>query len=53
MKIYHKKNFKFGLWALFLAALNLALSLVRGNFDWKDGALAALPMCLFYELIIE
>ena len=46
MKIYHKKNFKFGLWALFLAALNLALSLARGNFDWKDGALAALLLLL-------
>lgn len=46
MKIYHKKNFKFGLWALFLAALNLALSLARGNFDWKDGALFALLAAL-------
>ncbi len=46
MKIYHKKNFKFGLWALFLGALNLALSLVRGGFDWKDGVLAALLAAL-------
>lgn len=41
MKIYHRKNFTFGLWSLLLAALNLALSLLRGNFDWKDGVLIA------------
>ena len=46
MKIYHKKNFKFGLWALFLAALNLAVSMLRGNFDWKDGVLIVLLVCL-------
>lgn len=46
MKIYHKKNFAFGLWALFLAASNLALSLRRGDFDWKDGMLIALLVFL-------
>lgn len=46
MKIYHKKNFAMGLWALFLAALNLTLSLRRGDFDWKDGALIALLVLL-------
>lgn len=46
MKIYHKKNFAFGLWALFLAALNLALSFRRGDFDWKDGMLIALLIFL-------
>lgn len=46
MKIYHRKNFRFGLWALFLAALNLAVSMLRGNFDWKDGVLIALLACL-------
>lgn len=44
MKIYHKKNFTFGLFALFLAALNLVLNLQQG-FNWKDGALIAL-LCL-------
>ena len=42
MKIYHKKNFKLGLWSLLLAALLLAAGLWRGNFDWKDGVLCAL-----------
>ncbi len=42
MKIYHKKNFKLGLWSLVLAALLLAAGLWRGNFDWKDGVLCAL-----------
>lgn len=42
MKIYHKKNFMMGLWSLLLAALLLAASLRRGNFDWKDGVLCAL-----------
>ena len=42
MKIYHKKNFKLGLWSLVLAILLLAVSLWRGNFDWKDGVLCAL-----------
>ena len=30
MKIYHKKNFKLGLWSLLLAALLLAAGLWRG-----------------------
>ena len=42
MKIYHKKNFKLGLWSLVLAALLLAAGLWRGNFDWKGGVLCAL-----------
>ena len=42
MKIYHKKNFRLGLWSLLLAALLLAAGLWRGNFDWKDGVLCAL-----------
>lgn len=46
MKIYHKKNFAFGLWALLLAALNLTLSLWQGRFDWKYGALTALLLLL-------
>lgn len=46
MKIYHKKNFSIGLWALLLAALSLALSLRRGDFDWRDGALIALLVLL-------
>lgn len=41
MKIYHRKNFTFGLWSLLLAAVHLALSLTQG-FDWNDGALIAL-----------
>lgn len=46
MKIYHKKNFMMGLWSLLLASLLLAASLRRGNFDWKDGALAVLLVFL-------
>lgn len=46
MKIYHKKNFSMGLWALLLAVLSLALSLRRGDFDWKDGVLIALLVLL-------
>ena len=42
MKIYHKKNFRLGLWSLVLAALLLAVGLWRGNLDWKDGILSAL-----------
>ncbi len=53
MKIYHKKNFKFGLWALFLAALNLAVSMLRGNFDWKDGVLIVLLVCLSVGSLIR
>ena len=41
MKIYHRKNFTFGLWSLLLAAVQLALSLTQG-FDWNDGALIAI-----------
>ena len=44
MKIYHKKNFAFGLFALFLGALNLARGALRG-FDWHDGALVG-PLLL-------
>ena len=39
MRIYHRKNFKLGLWSLLLSAGLLAAGLWRGNFDWKDGAL--------------
>lgn len=46
MKIYHKKNFSVGLWALLLAALSLALSLRRGDFDWRDGVLIVLLVIL-------
>lgn len=46
MKIYHKKNFSIGLWALLLAVLSLALSLRRGDFDWKDGVLITLLVFL-------
>lgn len=42
MRIYHKKNFKLGLWSLLLAAGLLAAGLWRGNLDWKDGVLSAL-----------
>ena len=45
MKIYHKKNFAFGVFSLFLAALNLVLGVQRG-FDWKDGVLFALLVLL-------
>jgi len=41
MKIYHKKNFTFGLFSLFLGGLNLALAMLRG-FDFKSGILIAL-----------
>ena len=41
MKIYHKKNFKLGLWSLVLAALLLAAGLLRVKFVWQDGVLWA------------
>ena len=44
MKIYHKKNFAFGLFALFLGALNLVRGALQG-FDWHDGALGG-PLLL-------
>ena len=45
MKIYHKKNFAFGLFALFLGALNLARSALQG-FDRNDGVLVGLLLLL-------
>lgn len=45
MRIYHKKNFAFGLFALFLGALNLVRIAWQG-FDWNDGALVGLLLLL-------
>jgi len=45
MKIYHKKNFAFGLFSLFLGVLNLALAALRG-FDLKSGVLIALLLIM-------
>jgi len=45
MKIYHKKNFIFGLFSLFLGGLNLALAALRG-FDIKSGVLVALLLIM-------
>ena len=45
MKIYHKKNFTFGLFALLLGALNLARSALQG-FDRNDGVLVGLLLLL-------
>jgi len=45
MKIYHKKNFTFGLFSLFLGGLNLALAALRG-FDVKSGVLIALLLIM-------
>ena len=45
MKIYHKKNFAFGLFALFLGALNLVRGALQG-FAWNDGLLVGLLLLL-------
>lgn len=45
MKIHHRKNFAWGLWALFLAAVHVALAMRQG-FDWKDCAFIALLLLL-------
>ena len=45
MKIYHKKNLTFGLFALLLGALNLARSALQG-FDRNDGVLVGLLLLL-------
>jgi len=41
MKIYHKKNFAFGVFSMFLGGLNLVLAALQG-FDLKSGVLIAL-----------
>lgn len=45
MKIYHKKNFTFGMFSLFLGGLNLALAALRG-FDLASGVLVALLLVM-------
>ncbi len=45
MKIYHKKNFTFGLFSMFLGDLNLVLAALRG-FDIKEGVLIALLLIM-------
>ncbi|MEY8386427.1 hypothetical protein AALC17_03895 [Oscillospiraceae bacterium 38-13] len=52
MKIYHKKNFASGVFALSLGVLNLVRSAWQG-FEWNDGALVALLLFLGGACVIR